>query len=716
MFQSDAFNSCAAGPSHKLAQSLHHKIIEAKSLQLAKETCSKSESSKKTIPALVDLTFTHRSQANARATSNLPLSSEAQTVSTPLEGLEAIVPVPHTKPVMPTLPPLSSSPSVRRMKTQEKGDTIALIARNATPQMSESSRIDAIDTANAARSIQLMWREKLRKCEKYEHTHVRRNTNLHLNKVNALFCAANATAMTPRQTNEVISQDANTEYMVKSSWVRDFKGDVTAPLTASPMSRRVTYCPWIDHELIFLEEGRCMGEIYSSVQNSFCEDQDELLWKRPQQVIQQVEYRRISKIQKMEQLGRNGNDQRMLNVDSNYRALESNVSSLKGGTSTSLLSFVENPSAATPSLGLQKSLRKQKLPRVSLPSHKWGCHKSSTRTKKTTKTRRKKTISKRSNEKAAIRGSLQLNDNLDRRERRRSDDTPGIEIVARDCRTMEQNVTVDTALNPDVLNQFKVFSNFNQPLNDDTKQSRNDLISVGDFAFARNGLDVHHLCHTASDTIEIEQNKSIPLTLSALPAYQDQVLGKLDFQVLKPRREPTMFAETSRAEGGSDKGTTDRCYSEVPAFKDDGNCSNESSDKLHCKLSLAWKELLKYSDESSLSPIRDNVSLKSYALHEAISISPRHSTDSMRALACTKYSVDGTKFQNYGEDGNTQLLQTGPSSQSSPSAALSSGHCSIEKERTEFQSVLNDFKCCLQPLLPCPSKLSLSPSISLKLK
>ncbi|KAG3241314.1 hypothetical protein PI124_g13830 [Phytophthora idaei] len=752
------FQRTAGAPASESAQSLTRslmdKINEAKSLQQT-EAASRGRSKHSSEPEIlsrglqssIDLNLLEGSRSNSVYTPKYQpnLKSTPPVPSTPIQErppdaappattvLNNSPPVPHVKPVMPMIPQLafSASPKKLTLETQHGQETNEKPSRE--PKEATSTINDVIVATNAVLSIQHMWRQSRRKSK--EH-----NTEVMLiidkscdDNITPLFRAAKARCgHVTKQMNDA---------SIDNELVDSSKGSYAK----SPRPSQPSYYPWTDHELIFLEEGRCIGELQDAVHRGNSVDQDELVWKRPQQVIQQQEAQRVSMTQKTRR--KRGQNQSIPSVDPNVEAPDPIVN----GTSEMMSSVprIEHAVAiSTNTKPNEERMIQRKLPRGYRLKLKNTGRKSVLRATKGSAKLQKlfvHVLRGTGTHEACDHAEPTCTSNKGETEREGTPDPPHIvdidvkqadstlsdlaEIeVQRNLRlTSDRTLTLDPDSRPGVFGRFVVSSGSALTSNGvDTKLPHHDLISVGDLALARSLLYAEHHGQTTINQVE-HHNDLIPLTLPSPSIYAS---GSSTLSEVLPgqpvsMRDPPPIAETNPTGRYGDECAYARSATGHVALQvqDNGRPSQEPEDQepkdmVRRKCSLAWGELLMEgsrtrSDDSASctsSPSNgNNSSIESRAVDKAVDILPQHcSTDPMCALHVITSSFTETVARIHSDEHDNQQTEAAPSSQHPIPVAQPSRLRLDEEKRIEFLRVLNDFKRCLRPPSSCSSSVLLS--------
>ncbi|KAL8008788.1 hypothetical protein Plhal710r2_c083g0181071 [Plasmopara halstedii] len=534
--RSDTQNVQRIGSSLNLAQCLMHKINEAKSLRLTGVT-SDVHISKHNNSEIVSIgsqssivSGSNRIQSVKEAMPSLPITSDLNkcpNLPSTGAGLIATPPVPHSKPVMPAIPHLLSASTPE--KTDKSESPFDAATRNKAPQTNTISCTSTSETNGAAFNQQILRKTQSSKDDEYNPKCERHNHNSQMfaiEKQNAdvVFSVANANSISQRKIEMKTSHEINS----KCSLENNSEADVQNSCTESFESSHITHCPWIDHELIFLEEGRGMGGHDNLLQMEYSVNQDEVVWKRHQHVIQQVEHKRILKLRKIRQIGFKTQNQLTLRVDCN-KTPDLIENSILEGAKVSTTPAFEKAGAKSANLELTNRgmlFRKRKLSRVHFSNRNCSRRESKFRCTKrflinckkyihsqnTARPRRDKTRIKQSKKTEAKHTQFQDNN----KPKTEQCDQTKIAEIERMNRNVKQILNADVTSKPDTPSQFIVFSENTLPSNgSNSKLSRNDLITMGDLALARNLLCNVNPCHTTNDSFEVKyQNEFIPMTLS----------------------------------------------------------------------------------------------------------------------------------------------------------------------------------------------------------
>ncbi|ETI36775.1 hypothetical protein F441_17034 [Phytophthora nicotianae CJ01A1] len=695
-----------------LTRSLMDKINEAKGLWRVSKVRSKDCSEPETLSRGLQSSIEHNRKATLPWPSS-PIQERPEDTAQPAAALNNAPPVPHAKPVKPVIPPLPSSASPKNVKSPRESKETA-------------TRInDVIAATNAVLSIQHMWRRKRLNHQKHEetdhgpdrkisdHTEVKLIIDKNCADIIPLFRAAKPSSkcsVTKLQSNEVSALHSENEIDLGED-------SVVNSNVMSAVPNHPSYYPWTDHELVFLEEGRCIGELQDAVRRGNSVDQDELVWKRPQQVIQKLETRRVSMIQKTRRKREPKSKSRNPLIPSN-------------GATASVLSIVHTVAAPASSMTRGKKMhqRKHKLPRGYRFKLRNTRRKSMLRVKKDSAKSQKLFIREQCTAdkyEDYDHGEPRFKASKGEAEPRATPDPPHMDGIVQCSENNEKQA--DSRLN-DLAEIEAKHLNSDQPLALDTDRfvvfsgselprsgvgpelSRNDLISVGDLALARSLLYNECRCQFTSDKVE-HVNDVIPLTLTTPSIYASVLPGLVSMM------DSVIVAETYSTERNGDEHAHGSVTEHAELEDTQGYSSQEPKYVGH---PWVWEELLvrmedsrTRSDDSAsdiTAPSRGNSNPnESCAIDKAEDSMPqRCPPDSMCALKATKSSVAEMITRVRKEYGDNQQTEAAPSSQHPIPVAQPSRLQLDEEKRIEFLRVLTDFKRCLRSSPSCSSSLLLS--------
>ncbi|KAG1700858.1 hypothetical protein DVH05_011744 [Phytophthora capsici] len=506
-----------------LTRSLMDKIQEAKDLRHSEE--SSKYRRRTSSPSGVT---GYGSQAT-RETISLPLQSSAFLKISP--------PVPHAKPVIPVISTFSSSSQPFLQKTTVKYQHSEEEATVATPKEPVSIISGVIKATNAASLIQRVWRRKLSSRGEPEIPELSRNEatliiDKHVENVAPLLAEVKLTHHT-NDASEAAADDVAAISAVKNDQVAGVSSSMRAAGGNLPC-----YDPWTDHDLIFLEEGRCF-ELQENIHRRSTMDQDELVWKRPQLVIQQLETRRMSTIQKTRR--KRGKPHQQVESPSTTETMEAIE---RGNELCAKAVFTE-----------KKLRRDLKCPRL---KHRSGNGKVSLRAGQGPAERRKMFTRARTHF-CHISNSTNKPRDGDRNHSNQADND--IVDIANDQRDGNSQVLKsDTA----AFNRFVVFSDPTEATDaNGSKSLRNDLICVGDLALARSLLCENGHPHS-SDIVE-HHNDVIPLTqLLSDPLVNEHPDGQ-EGQLVQVASEDLARGYSASLDSTDSYASTDSCTAEDAA-------------------------------------------------------------------------------------------------------------------------------------------------------
>ncbi|KAG7388873.1 hypothetical protein PHYPSEUDO_011707 [Phytophthora pseudosyringae] len=649
---------------------------------------------------------------------------------------------------MPMIPQLQPPPPVANV----------IPAREVlASKVAVSSINDMIVATNVVLSIQRRWRRNRRlvrtRRKHSEHNEVTLTIDKDCERVIPAFSAANVRCdqVTKRQTvKDASSLQNDKEYDVAgSSAVKDDEpGDTgsRAKSAGDMTASHPSYHPWTDQDLVFLEEGRCIGELHESVRRGNFMDRDELVWKRPQHVIQQLETRRVSTFQKHRRKrthSRKVQDQLVLPLNRKVDASGSSVNDVRE-TILPVQEFVhvvppsDHAQAASAPENSTKPTRemmiprKSKLPRVHLLKHRAA--RVSVRVRRVQgvgQENRNANCPAREEETPCerITDGRQIDEVRSNRSEEQtgslSDDTGGVEEPNNS--TLEQVSSSEADTSTNVLDRFVVFSDCEQTSDEvDAKLSRNDLIHVGDLALARSLLYDERHCHAVNNVVEYHDG-FIPLTLSTpsmlsacLPSEEplDKQASRRDRTLIATPCDSVRYLEEDASDDDADSCVDNNAENAVAApLKYDASIRQEPEDLDRREYLWSWEELLlqangcrtrsdgSASSTSSLSS-GNNASSHSCAVADA-PMPPqcsRPAADPVRVLNVMRSAVAETMTRIHSdyrgpppEQGTTsnQLPDTAPIIPVAHPSRLRLD----EAKRLEFLRVLGDFKRCLRPPL-----------------
>ncbi|KAL3660227.1 hypothetical protein V7S43_014758 [Phytophthora oleae] len=647
-----------------LTRSLMDKVEEAKGLRYS-EASSKYQTNchrdpgdrcRSSSPSAMNDTCTEpvykanfHTLASTVALSSSQREHQSLAQSSTLSALKNAPPVPHAKPVMPvisTFPPLP------------------------TPKKPVSIINGVIEAANAALLIQRMWRRKLASCREQKRGSERNEVTLiidkHVESVTPLFSAVKMSC----QTNDV--SKARADDVAAISAVGDEVVGICSSMKAAGglVARSSSYDPWTDQDLIFLEEGRCIGELQEAVRRRTSMDQDELVWKRPQHVIQQLETRRVSTIQKTRRKrAHRRKPQLLLNIDPQVETPGTTEKLVPIQTPKQLCTETANNTLLT-----GKKLRREvEFPHVRLLKHRISKGKVALRAGRIpSKTRRLFTRVDQAHTKL----SRVSNSTNQPQAGDRSDSNQADNDMANDHR--DETLKTDPSSDPQLFDRFVVFSN-SKEMEDAmaTKPLRNDLICVGDLALARSLL--YEKRHPLSSDIVDHPNDFIPFTLAPTnppenehPDEQESIEGQLLWHSER-YTQVDMSATEDFAQGVS-----------ASTHSTGSNASTDS-----CTAKDAVTQRL---SQSTADPMI------------ALNVMKSAVTKTMTRIHC-KYREEAPHDDH--QPASNQLLEAAPII---PVAQLRLD----EDKRIEFLRALNDFKRCLQLSSCASSTMSLQGSTSLQ--
>lgn len=499
--------------------------------------------------------------------------------------------------------------------------------------------------------------------------------------------------------------------------------------------------PWTDHELVFLEEGRRIGDLQDSVRKGFSLDEDELIWKRPEQIIQRIEAERITTL-------RDARRKRPTSRQLEYPAPHE-VAVLDNNVSETMSPTVHSPRNVLPRSRRKDAAttaRKRKMARVSL----WKRRSRNNAdlvfpARKTSKTRenfaRARTKCRRRKESKAASSSSPTEDKADSAAQMLDDRSES----QSDCgvRSPRQAGSTSSAIDelkqpadhnlagsearssPALLDRFVVFSDFGEASSTvDSALSRNDLISVGDLALARSLLCDRHHGQTANH-LNGYSDGFIPLTL---PTFSPQA-AEPSKQSLKVWDEPSIEYSKQAVTGcseGFEPGNQVEDNDNAVVDDDTTNRNQDGAaqpfdqfdaepDALVLQRESLWTWLSNRDDGISLASLSSSTNSACSEDQAAEDTASRQSgpADPMRALQVVKSAVTKTMARIRDEQHAACQQQqqesetpTSPPPAPAPTAASNRTPRLDEAKRLEFLRALEDFKRCLRPTSSPSSLLS----------
>ncbi|GMF43064.1 unnamed protein product [Phytophthora fragariaefolia] len=650
-------------------------------------------------------------------------------------------PIPHAKPIMPVIPLAPSMPPTVDMPDHVKPQELPTKLVKKT----SSSVSEAIQVTNAVLLIQQTWRKK-----KYIFRSRRRNTDSwdEFNSKDTMQVALvvdkdpgnevltplfSAVAMKSQklQENDIYCLNDHCDTIGENlDGEKRFPGEIESNRTAHP---------WIDHELVFLEEGRCIGELQDSVRNGTFMNEDEVIWKRPQHVIQQVEAARIALLKKTRR--------------------KRTTSPLPENLADSELVDVPQPivpelisPAFKPSQHVfpryrgdypKFTSRKRKMPRVTFLKRR-SCNKvAAISTAKRSSRRRglclpaKQCHRKRSNAALTILINTETEDGAtwespeeeqhvgeteshpelrDRSEKQTTSTSAAIDLL----QSLEEPSTIENAepktlSRSEAVKQFVVFSSFSdESRRIEHDRSRNDLISVGDLALARSLLYNRQHCQISSNLTE-DSESLIPLTLpSSSPPPSNH--NTEAWNAAEPKQPTEMTTGWSDCGSANEK---DSCVCDNNVGADDVDAKTfsgiqpsarfkedvEEAPEHHESL-WSWDDLLPRREGHHDGGASLALSSATTTSAQAIDDSPearshpcsQRNADPLHALEVVKTAMTVTTAQNRSahRDEQPPACNQRPPPRPSPNAVTIRPHLA-EAQRLEFLRVLEDFKRCLSP-------------------
>ncbi|GMF13755.1 unnamed protein product [Phytophthora lilii] len=679
-------------------------------------------------------------QSEVSMAKSAPLAPSVSSINTP--------PIPHEKPVMPTLPLLSPKPLLEVQATKgKKSETPNTNLRDKPGLRDTTSSINnVIAIANAVSLIQRMWRQS-RQMQEARDPDMSENIQVSLvidknsasQSLTPLFPAAymkyQRMMKDEKNAENELCQAVN-EYKAKSSSTMDSKEVIS---TDGP-ENIYQYEPWTDQELVFLEEGRCVGELDESVRKGVFMDDNELVWKRPQHIIQQLETQRIAAIQKARR--RPTSTPLTDTLDSDQDITGNIVPASPLPPAHSLLQDplpqidVNEPSLEQcerrkPRICIRKHSRKMVLSRVKTLPAKVG--KITVQRAKTSRWRQ--CIGADTSEKVEQRqlvvfsqGPSIENDQVSSN----SVDNQTINNAGQQDPSLSQSDESKDCSSPNMLDRFVLFSNSDNMSNDeDCNSYRNDLVSVGDLALARSLLRQKGRCNQGSNAETERHNGFIPLKHPSPLLSSRKSIGEASDKPSSTKSEALLDTVCARSQDND----LDYCFNVDSSNSGDVRARLNSSDVFSDRHQITHLEddpkvfepphLLWSCDDMDLHPegkddnSNGNNSLASSALpppsesnnllaeEETPEMSLHSGTDPMRALVVMKSAVVETMAQihtKYRDDTASDdqavlpnQLSELPSLPPPPfsAAAVTRPHLD-EAKRIEFLRVLDDFKRCLR--------------------
>jgi len=641
--------------------------------------------------------------------------SAAQS-SVPVPASASPAPIPHPKPVMPVIPHL---PSLSPAETLDAvGKATEMDAAQPTTEKS-SSIDDVIVAANAVLAMQRAWRRKRLVGRSTEHCASAERVTIAVDQscasVTPLFAAAS------RRVQQLAAQpklEVDVPTLGGACAAASPTREDEAAHDGKPFVSDTCYDPWTDHELVFLEEGRCVGELHESVRRGVLMDDDELVWKRPQHVIQQLETQRVATIRKRRStrsLGRQSKHSVMLITDAKTDA---GLTPSVGDASTR-----GNPFPRSSKGNFARRKRKLRRPR---PLKYRGVD---TRGRTSCKAKGLLVCAQRG---AQARGGNSIADGGSGDEETLKDVAAETQDTSRSVQEANRSPSHDEEPSDEpirgagdavVLDHFVVFTDSGGGL--DAKHSRNDLITVGDLALARSLLrDDRH--SRAGKDVAAHYRDFIPLILSS-PSCRAAQTGDLKHEATPANRKELGASACPSGSARADFNGLEALerFSQEALPVDDKPAPHHSvwpwedlSLELECKSARDQDAV-----PSSYSPIPCSGSNSSSAKSEAYSSACEPTQDASSTYAM-KSSVAETMARiniEYREDAehNNELAVSSQENEEcspqSPVAAIPAIRARLDQDqRMEFLRVLGDFKRCLQPLSSCSSSTCSLPSAAPK--
>lgn len=257
-----------------------------------------------------------RNASTALLQSQMETKPETPQLSVDMPAAVNDPPVPHPKPVIPALPPLESRVHSSGLPVKEILATEQALEQKSGKFTNLAQGNVAVDSiiiaANAVVAIQRTWRKwHLKQTSKGFNDESEADHGAQVQLVidrDRKEQAITPLFRFPRQTKPDLrtnDQEQNAIHSILGDGdvqISEASEDHTGAELVTRSDCHISHHPWTDHDLIFMEEGRLIGELEEAVRSGKIIDDSEVLWKRPQLVIENIEKQRVSLIRKTRRL------------------------------------------------------------------------------------------------------------------------------------------------------------------------------------------------------------------------------------------------------------------------------------------------------------------------------------------------------------------------------------------------------------------------------